>query len=72
MLAVKRMSHLHNAEDWNIQPDKVQAISTDNGSNMVKVFRQRLIDLDEDTDVDTSDDEVEIKDKDENKDASEG
>lgn len=71
------MSHPHNAEhileiieavhqDRNIWPEKVQAIATDNGSNMVKAFRQHLIDLDEDTDVDTHDGDVDIEDTDVN------
>ncbi len=59
------MPHPHNAEsilditevvlqEWNIPPAKLQAILTDNGSNMVKAFRQHFMDeddMDEDTDI---------------------
>ena len=67
-LAVQRMPHPHNAEhileitetvlqEWNIQPDKIQAILTNNGSNMVKAFQQQFNDQDKDTD-DCSDDDA--------------
>lgn len=51
-LAVKRMSHPHNAEsirelidevlkEWSIPLSQVGAVITDNGSNMVKAFQQQ-------------------------------
>ena len=72
-LAVHIMPHPHNAEhileiaetvlqEWNIDPGKVQAVLTDNGSNMVKAFREHFKDDDEDEeeeDIDDDDDENE-------------
>ena len=40
--------------EWDILPWKVQAILTDNGSNMVAAFKQECSEGDEDEDVDSN------------------
>ena len=40
--------------EWDILPWKVQAILTDNGSNMVAAFKQVCSEGDEDEDVDSN------------------
>ena len=64
-LAVKKMPSPHTADnvlqvvqevlsEWDILPWKVQAILTDNGSNMVTAFKQVCSEGDEDEDVDSN------------------
>ena len=64
-LAVKKMPSPHTADnvlqvvqevlsEWDILPWKVQAILTDNGSNMVAAFKQVCSEGDEDEDVDSN------------------
>ena len=64
-LVVKKMLSPHTADnvlqvvqevlsEWDILPWKVQAILTDNGSNMVAAFKQVCSEGDEDEDVDSN------------------
>ena len=42
-------------EEWDIAPDKVSAVITDNGSNMVAAFKATLNTTEEDDDVEEED-----------------
>ena len=68
-LAVRILPHPHNAEhirftvdevlvEWNIPLAKVMAVVTDNGSNMVKAFRQMVITDDEEEEEEESEDKA--------------
>ena len=65
-LAVRNLPHPHNAEhirstvdtvlgEWNIPLMKVMAVVTDNGSNMVKAFREMVVTDDEEEEAEAED-----------------
>ena len=79
-LAVRQINHPHTAEtvqevidevltEWKIPISKVRAIVTDNGSNMIKAFREQLQDIEseesetDDGDLDEESDEPDFADK---------
>ena len=68
-LAVRRLPHPHTGEnirdavesileEWSIPLSKVRVVITDNGSNMVKAFRQHFEEDDEDDDGEEDDGSV--------------
>ena len=70
-LAVRRLASSHTADhveavveevlaEWEVPKEKINAILTDNGSNMIKAFREWLDELQE-ADEDLGEDEAEEK-----------